>query len=867
MASRNMQINLQFNANVQNARAQLQSLQTQLNNLINSNTTSTSLGITPQIQEATRSAMDLKIALNNAINVNTGKLNLNKFQSELNRMGKDIGYFAQQMGRLGPEGVKAFTQVASAVAQADTKLFSLQGGMKKLANTFMNTVRWQLTSQAIMAVTSAVSETVSYAKELDTSLNNIRIVTGKSADQMATFAKQANNAAKALSTSTTKYTDASLIYYQQGLNDKAVKERTDVTVKLANVVGESAETVSEWMTAIWNNFDDGSEKLEYYADVLAKLGAATASSADEIAGGLEKFAAVAETIGLSYEYAASALATITAETRQSEDVVGTALKTILSRMEQLKQGNTLEDGTTLGQYSLALQKVGVDIKNANGELKDMDIILQQTGTRWETLSRDQQIALAQQVAGIRQYTQFMALMDNWDVMERNLDLTEQANGALREQQKIYEESTKAAEERMSVATQAIKATLLGGDDLTDLYNFGAGALEVINELLEAFGGLPTILLAVAAALTKVYQPQLASFLSQAALAGKDLGMSMLHPVKAMKGELVTTGQQLRLDTLSAAKDTALMDSPSSTRRLVQSEFDVKEKLIKVEKQLSASAQQRAQWELDVLETQKEQVLSIAEQAEKQAQIAESAHNRVSAMYGTDTEKGAKVAMALQSQANAQGAVQSHLSMAANLAKQGQKVEGTMDGEGRLQMGKALGEQLSTIEAKAKNLGVALTDIKGFENLQEDVKSFATNADISLQQIIEKINQVQGELAGGVASKGVIENAVNESMTPIEKQAQGSGAIVKSIDNLQNIQEPTSGKQVTSTLNTIDKNLNNIDTDKLTSKAAKAKIDAWKKESAEIKKLNKNSAEYKKRTADLVKDIKKHICKKVMMKHS
>ena len=69
------------------------------------------------------------------------------------------------------------------------------------------------------------------------------------------------------------------------------------------------------MTAIWNNFDDGSKSLEYYADVLAQLGAATASSADEIAGGLEKFAAVADTIGLSYEYAASMLATITAETR------------------------------------------------------------------------------------------------------------------------------------------------------------------------------------------------------------------------------------------------------------------------------------------------------------------------------------------------------------------------------------------------------------------------------------------------------------------------------------------------------------------------------------------------------------------------
>jgi hypothetical protein len=36
------------------------------------------------------------------------------------------------------------------------------------------------------------------------------------------------------------------------------------------------------MTAIWSNFADGSHELEYYADVLTALGAATASSSDEI---------------------------------------------------------------------------------------------------------------------------------------------------------------------------------------------------------------------------------------------------------------------------------------------------------------------------------------------------------------------------------------------------------------------------------------------------------------------------------------------------------------------------------------------------------------------------------------------------------
>jgi hypothetical protein len=69
------------------------------------------------------------------------------------------------------------------------------------------------------------------------------------------------------------------------------------------------------MTAIWNNFADGSHNLEYYADALTKLGAATAASTDEISDGLEKFAAVADTVGLSYEYAAASVATVVDKTR------------------------------------------------------------------------------------------------------------------------------------------------------------------------------------------------------------------------------------------------------------------------------------------------------------------------------------------------------------------------------------------------------------------------------------------------------------------------------------------------------------------------------------------------------------------------
>ncbi len=169
---------------------------------------------------------------------------------------------------------------------------------------------------------------------------------------------------------------------------------------MANVSGQTAEKVSEQMTAIWNNFDDGSKKLEYYGDVLVALGASTASSSDEITQGVQKFAAVANTVGLSYEYAATALATLTANTRESEDVIGNALKTLFARIQGLQLGETLDDGTDLNKYSKALASVGVNIKEVNGELKGMDQILTETAAKWGTLGKDQQVALAQTVAGI-----------------------------------------------------------------------------------------------------------------------------------------------------------------------------------------------------------------------------------------------------------------------------------------------------------------------------------------------------------------------------------------------------------------------------------------------------------------------------------
>ena len=538
--AKQLNVNLAFTADTSRAKAQLQDLQNQLTKIINTPTAGLGQDLVKDINQASYAAAELKVHLDQAMNQRTGSLDFSKLSQSLKQNNISLSEYAEKIRSIGPEGQKAFTMLAQSIASAEVPIRRSNALLSELWVTMKNTVRWQLTSSMLHGFMGAVQSAVGYAKDLNESLNNIRIVTGQSTEQMAEFAKEANKAAKSLSTSTLNYTDAALIYYQQGLDDTQVKERTDVTIKMANVSRQSAEEVSDQMTAIWNNFAKGSESLEHYADVMTRLGADTASSSDEIAQGLEKFSAIADMIGLSFDNAAAALATVTAITRQSADVVGTAFKTIFARIQGLSLGETLDDGTNLNKYSKALNTVGINIKEQNGELKDMDSILEEMGAKWKTLSKDQQVALAQTVAGIRQYNQLIALMDNFDFYQQNLEAAKNSTGTLDKQQKIYEESWRAANDRVRASFEDIYNTLISDKFFIGFLNGLADVIDGIDSLMDHMGGLSGAIGALGLIITKVFSKQLATSISNIGYNIKN----MLDGGKSVRQEKITTLQSM-----------------------------------------------------------------------------------------------------------------------------------------------------------------------------------------------------------------------------------------------------------------------------------------------------------------------------------
>lgn len=533
--------------------------------------------VVPTLQKASTAALDLAKNLQSAVNTNTGKLDLSVFNKKLEDSGQSLRSYYNQMVQLGSAGTEAFLKVASSITQAELPLRRTNTLMNELWVTMKNTMRWQLTSSVLHGFVGSLEQAYGYSKNLDRSLNEIRIVSEKSAEDMARFAEQANKAAKALSTTTTNYTDASLIYYQQGLTDQEVLDRTETTIKMANVAGTTAKTASQQLTAIWNNFYDGSQSLEHYADVMVKLGAATASSSDEISEGIQKFAAVANTVGLSYEYAASALATVIAQTRESASVVGTAFRTLFSRIQGLNQGETLDDGTTLNKYSQALATVGVQIKDTNGELKGMDEILDDLGSRWDTLAQDQKIALAETVAGVRQWTQLIALMDNWDFFKENLAMAQDADGALEQQAEIYAESWEAARDRTKAAAEDIYDSLINPDFYIKVDDLITPLLSGTADVIDAMGGMNGVLAASVLLINKVYGDKIAESLRESAVQIGFLTNQEQARARALQQQAATLAQSISIEKMGvegpAREALDITQKQVELRGLVNSKID------------------------------------------------------------------------------------------------------------------------------------------------------------------------------------------------------------------------------------------------------------------------------------------------------
>ena len=501
------------------------------------------------LNDIKKSADLVQKALNNAFNTDLGTVNITKLRQELDKI--DISRLYKNFQRAGAVGISAFNTLSSATMNANLQLKESHTLLNKMAETMGNTVKWGITSSIFNNMTGSIQKAWDYTKNLDSSLNDIRIVTGKSADEMERFAKVANKAAGELGKSTKDYSDAALIYYQQGLSDEEAQERANITLKTSNVTGQSTADVSEQLTAVWNGYKVQTQEAEMYIDKLAAVAASTASDLEELSTGMGKVASAAAMMGVDIDQLNATLATVVSVTRQAPESVGTAFKTIYARMGDIEAG--LDTETTLDSYTEKVKEIsGINVLDFNGQLRDMGSIIEEVGNKWSSFSREQQVALSQAMAGTRQYNNLLALFDNWDMYEKAVDTSKNSLGTLQQQQDIYMESTEAHLEKLDTAWERVWNSAVDSKSTNGLIDVLTGLTNGLANFVEAIGGGGSALLSLGGIATKVFSKQISG--------------SIATSIRNMQASKYNTEQlKEQLESLKKLHEEAPTDKGTETR--------------------------------------------------------------------------------------------------------------------------------------------------------------------------------------------------------------------------------------------------------------------------------------------------------------
>lgn len=354
---------------------------------------------------------------------------------------------------------------------------------------------------SVRLIRQQLRQAIDTFKEVDKSITSISMVSGISRDTLWGNIGQYNDLAQELGTTTDKVLQASQLYYQQGRNTAEVVDLTRESLQLAAIAGIDTAEATNYLTAAVNGYKMEAAEAGEVTDVWAQLAAKNAVSVKELSVAISKVASIAQSAGMDIQSTSAFLTQMIATTREAPENLGTALKTIIARFQELKTGvEDLEDGVDANKVEKALRTVGIELRDASGQFRNFDDVILELSSKWDSLDRNTQRYIATIAAGSRQQSRFIALVSDYDGLVEIMGQAADAQGAADEQFEVYSTGMEAAINRLKAAWQGFYLSWEKG------HNIITAVLKVITQLLNSAAKLgvkgTTIFVGLGLALTK-----------------------------------------------------------------------------------------------------------------------------------------------------------------------------------------------------------------------------------------------------------------------------------------------------------------------------------------------------------------------------
>ena len=358
---------------------------------------------------------------------------------------------------------------------------------------------WFSITRVIMAAVRAVRQLITSAKEIDTALTQLKIVTNASNEEMEKFANTAIDLAHNLGKSVAELTKSIETFSRLGYSLTDAAELAKYATIMSNVAGVSTEEATTGITSIIKGYDKDVEDAEHVADILVEVGQKYAVSAAEMMEAYEKSGAALHATNTSLEKSAGLIAAANASV-QDASVVGTALKTVSARVRGSKTdleelGESTDDlAEGFSKYADEIKALtGFDIMIDKTHFKDIYDIFEGISGAWDNLSDTQQARVAEILGGTRQLQVISSILGNWKDAAGAYETAMNSAGASTKANEIYMQSIEARMNQLKATFEALSKTILDSGAMHTAVNSLNWILERVTGLVKITGALPPIL--------------------------------------------------------------------------------------------------------------------------------------------------------------------------------------------------------------------------------------------------------------------------------------------------------------------------------------------------------------------------------------
>lgn len=402
--------------------------------------------LTDEIRAAVNSITDLEVDLH---------VNTNAVRDEVDNTVNTSG-ITVPMGQGNIPNLYAYQQMLNNINAAGARgqsVFQRFGG--SLREAFSTFTMADMLQDGIYKIIDAGKQGLETVKEFNDLKTDLAMATGEGKAYVNDLMKSYNDLGQELGAITSDVASSADSWLRQGRTMAEINQLIQDSMVLSKDAQMDSEQASKVLTATLNGFQMSADQAGHINDVLTSIDLQSASDAGGIGEALSRTASMANNAGVSLEKTAAMIATIKDVTQQSDETIGTSVKSILSRMNNIKVGKFVDDetGESLNDVEKVLGKVGISMRDVNGQFQDSEITIDSIAEKWDTFDKNTQKAISTAVAGTRQINSFISVMDNWDKVQSLTDAAFNSDGTA---QKKFEENYMTS---LEAKTNALKASM------------------------------------------------------------------------------------------------------------------------------------------------------------------------------------------------------------------------------------------------------------------------------------------------------------------------------------------------------------------------------------------------------------------------